>query len=50
VINPAARLLAGVPLPVDTLPSLQTQLMELEPDISPWLSDTLVNFHLDGLP
>jgi hypothetical protein len=48
--TPAARLLAGQPLPPDTLPHLQEQLMTIEPDISPWLTDTLVNFHLDGLP
>jgi hypothetical protein len=48
--TPAAQLLAGQPLPPDTLPLLQEQLLQVEPDISPWLTETLVNYHLDGVP
>jgi hypothetical protein len=47
--TPAAHLLSGQPLPEDTLPNLQEQLMTVEPDISPWHTDTLVN-HLDDIP
>jgi hypothetical protein len=48
--NPAARLLAIQPLPTDTLPHLQEQLVQIEPGISPWLTHTLINYHLDGIP
>jgi hypothetical protein len=48
--NPAARLLAGHPLPTDITEDLKNSLLELEPDVSPWLTETLVNYHLDGMP
>jgi hypothetical protein len=48
--NLAAKLLAGEPLSKDTATLLQENLMIIKPDISPWLNDTLVNYHLNGLP
>jgi hypothetical protein len=48
--NPAARILAGHPLPDNIQDQLKTELMTIEPDVSPWLTDTLVNYHIDGVP
>jgi hypothetical protein len=48
--NPAARFLAGQPLPTDTLPHLQEQFMQIQPAISPELTEPLVNYQLDGIP
>jgi hypothetical protein len=48
--NPAAHLLAGHHLPSNIAEQLKTSLMAIKHDISPWLTETLVNYHLDGLP
>jgi hypothetical protein len=48
--NPAAQLLARHPLPINITDQLKTSLMEVEPDISPWLMEILVNYHMDGMP
>jgi hypothetical protein len=48
--NPAAHLLAGHPLPPDMMTQMNAALMEIEPDVSPWLTNTLVNYHVDGMP
>jgi hypothetical protein len=48
--NPTAHLLAGHPLPPDMTTQIKNSLMEIEPDILPWLKETLVNYHMDGMP
>ena len=48
--SPAARMLAGDPLPADAADNIREDLTLLEPDISPWLSDSLVNFHIPHDP
>jgi hypothetical protein len=48
--NPAAKILAGHPLPLAITEQIKTSLMEVKPNISPWLTDTLVNYHMDGMP
>jgi hypothetical protein len=41
--SPAARMLAGNPLPVNSVDTICQELSQLEPDISPWLTDSLIN-------
>jgi hypothetical protein len=48
--SPAARMLAGDPLPADATDTIHEALTQLEPDISPWLTDSLVNHHIPHLP
>jgi hypothetical protein len=48
--SPAARMLAGDPLPSDAQTSIREELSSLEPDISPWLTDSLVNYHVPHFP
>jgi hypothetical protein len=48
--NPAARLLAGHSLLSAITAQIKMSLMEIEPDTPPWLTDTLVKYHLDGMP
>ncbi len=48
--NPAACLLAGHPLPIDMTTQMKTSIKEIEPNISPWLTDILVNYHMYGIP
>jgi hypothetical protein len=48
--SPAARLMAGHPLPANIEAQVKEDLVTLEPDISPWLTDSLVNYHIDGIP
>jgi hypothetical protein len=45
--NPAARLLAGQPLPLDLMATLTASLLKIEPDTLPY---SLVNYHIDGTP
>jgi hypothetical protein len=48
--SPAARLMAGHPLPENIAAQVKAELVTIEPDISPWLTDSLVNYHIDGVP
>ncbi len=48
--NPAARLLASHPLPNTITEEVKISLMEIEPDLSSWLTETLVIYHMDGMP
>ena len=43
-------MLAGDPIPADATDTIRDDLAQLEPDISPWLSDSLVNFHIPHDP
>jgi hypothetical protein len=46
----AAKVLSGLTTDGPLLDLLQADIMTLEPDISPWLSDTLVNHFVPALP
>jgi hypothetical protein len=48
--SPAARMLAGDPIPADASDNIREELSQLEPDISPWLTDSLVNHHIPHNP
>jgi hypothetical protein len=48
--SPAARMLAGDPIPADASDNIREELVKLEPDISPWLTDTLVSHHIPHYP
>jgi hypothetical protein len=48
--NPAACLLTGHLLLPDMTTQMQASLMEIEPEISPCLTDTLLNYHVNGMP
>ena len=49
--SPAARFLAGEStLPTDSQKQLHDEIIRLEPDINPWLDDSLQSFHVEGTP
>jgi hypothetical protein len=48
--SPVARMPAGDPIPADASETICEELVQLEPDISPWLNDTLVNHHIPHYP
>jgi hypothetical protein len=48
--SPSARMLAGDPIPSDASDNIREELSRLEPDISPWLTDSLVNYHVPHCP
>jgi hypothetical protein len=43
-------MLPGDPLPADSADTIRQELSQLEPDISPWLTDSLVNYHVPHTP
>jgi hypothetical protein len=46
----AAKVLSGLTTNGPLADLLQADIMTLEPDVSPWLSDTLVNHFVHALP
>jgi hypothetical protein len=48
--SPAVCLLSGHPITDNMKAIMETSLMACEPDVSPSLTDTLVNFHIPGTP
>ena len=48
--SPAARMLAGDPLPPAAAEDIQIELTKLELDLSPWLTNTMVNYHVPDYP